>query len=92
MAVLRTVFLAFLVYVTVQAMPWSLELARTEAENYARVAAAVSGLQRAAWYAVGWIGFDAVVGWWLALRGRGRKAAAASPPAAAPPNAPPTRP
>jgi hypothetical protein len=92
LAVLRTVFLVFIVVFTARAMPWSLELAQTQAENYERIARSVSELKLAAWYAVAWIAFDTVASWALALRAR-RQAraakAAASAAAAAPPTAAP---
>lgn len=89
LAVLRTLFLIFIIAFTVRAMPWAIDVSRTFDEQYARYAAAVSQLQRAAWYAVGWIAFETLVGWWLALRARPRPAAAApSVPPAAPPASP----
>lgn len=85
LAVLRTFFLVFIVAFTVRAMPWNLEVARTFDEQYARYAAAVSSLQHAAWYAIGWIGFDTLVSWAIALRARRRAAPAPVTPRAAPP-------
>jgi hypothetical protein len=83
MAVLRTLFLVFIVAFTVRAMPWEIQVSRTFDEQYARYAAAVSSLSRAAWYAVAWIALETAVGWWMATRRR------AAPPAPAPEPAPP---
>jgi hypothetical protein len=73
MAVLRTVFLVFIVVLTFRAMPWFLEMARTHDESYARCTASVGLLSRAAWISVAWIAFETAVGWWMATR-NGRKA------------------
>jgi len=68
MALLRTVFLVFIVVFTVRSMPFNIEVPQTHDEQYARVATATTQLQRACWYAIGWIAFDTAVGWWLATR------------------------
>jgi hypothetical protein len=88
LAVLRTFFLVFITAFTVRAMPWNLEVARTFDEQYARYAAAVSSLQHSSWYAVGWIAFDTLASWAIALRSR-RRPAPAPAPAPTPPAAPP---
>jgi hypothetical protein len=79
MALLRTVFLVFIVAFTVRSLPYTVDVARTFDEQYARYAMAVAQLQRACWYAIGWITFETAVGWWMATR---RKPAAATPAAA----------
>jgi hypothetical protein len=85
MAVVRTLFLVFIVAFTVRSMPWAIEVPKTHDEQYARVAASASALSRAAWYAVGWIGFETIVGWWLATRrARPAQPAAGARDAAAP--------
>jgi H+/Cl- antiporter ClcA len=86
LAVLRTLFLVFILGFTVRSMPWSLDVAQTFDEQYNRYATAVSALQRACWYAIAWIALETVLGWWLALRKR--------PPshAPAPPGAPARQP
>jgi hypothetical protein len=83
LAVARTLFLVFIVAFTIRSMPWAMEVPRTHDEQYARVAASASALSRAAWYAVGWIAFETVAGWWLATRRprAGDAAAAGEPPA-----------
>jgi hypothetical protein len=91
LAVLRTLFLVFIVAFTVRAMPWDLQITRTFDEQYARYASAVSSLQHAAWYAIVWIAFDTVASWFLVNRAR-RHARAAPPAAAPPPAAPPPTP
>lgn len=74
LAVLRTLFLAFIVYLTFRAMPWYLDMAQTHDESYARCTASLAAVGRAAWIAVGWIAFETVVGWLMAVRGgRGPK-------------------
>jgi heme A synthase len=82
LAVLRTLFLVFLVGYTVRAMPfWS--VSQTFDEQYARCAENLAMASRAAWLAIGWISFEAAVGWWLATRD-GRKKALAGPGAPRP--------
>jgi hypothetical protein len=68
MAVLRTIFLIFIVGFTFRAMPFFMSVSRTFDEQYARCSNAVSLLMRAAWFAVGWIAIETLVGWWLASR------------------------
>jgi len=68
LAVLRTIFLVFIVGFTVRAMPWWTNVARTFDEQYARCSDALSLLIRAAWFAIGWIAFETVIGWWMATR------------------------
>ncbi len=68
MAVLRTLFLVFIVGTTVRAMPWFSSVPRTFDEQYSRCSSAVSLLSRAAWLAVAWIALETIVGWWLATR------------------------
>lgn len=68
LAILRTVFLLFIIGYTVRAMPWVTNVARTFDEQYARCSDALSLTIRAAWLAIGWIAFETAVGWWLATR------------------------
>jgi hypothetical protein len=68
LAVLRTIFLVFIVGFTVRAMPFWQSVSRTFDEQYARCADAVSLLIRAAWLAIAWIALETIVGWWLASR------------------------
>lgn len=82
MALLRTVFLVFIVAFTVRSMPFTVDVARTFDEQYARYAMAVAQLQRACWYAIGWIAFETALGWWLATRKAKANAAPAAPGAA----------
>jgi heme A synthase len=84
MAVLRTLFLVFIVAFTVRSMPWEVQVSRTFDEQYARYAAAVSSLSRAAWYAVAWIALETALGWWMATRRRPAPPAPAEPSAAPP--------
>jgi hypothetical protein len=68
MAVLRTIYLIFIIGFTARAMPFFASVSRTFDEQYARCSSAVSLLVRAAWFAVGWIAFETAVGWWMATR------------------------
>lgn len=78
LAVLRSLFLVFIVAYTVRAMPLFTSVSRTFDEQYARCSAGLDLLMRAAWFAVGWIAFETAVGWWMAIRSS-RKAAASAP-------------
>jgi hypothetical protein len=90
LAVLRTVFLIFIVGYTARAMPWWSNVARTFDEQYARCSDALSLVIRAAWLAIGWIVFETAVGWWLATRARS-KLHRELPKGGEPPFAPPPR-
>jgi hypothetical protein len=68
MAVLRTVYLLFIVGYTVRVMPVFTSVSTTFDEQYARCASSLNMVVRAAWLAVGWIGLETVVGWFLARR------------------------
>jgi hypothetical protein len=91
LAVVRTLFLVFVVGYTVRAMPWWTSVAHTFDEQYARCSETVGLLMRAAWIAVAWIALETLVGWWLAARDRRRTALPAAPPpgSSEPPFAPP---
>ncbi|HEX8909683.1 MAG TPA: hypothetical protein VF805_10800 [Anaeromyxobacteraceae bacterium] len=86
LAVLRTVFLIFIVGYTIRAMPVFTSVANTFDEQYARCSASLNLVVRAAWIAVAWIAFETVVGWVLARRRAPPKAPAGSP--SAPPQPP----
>ena len=86
MALLRTVFLVFIVAFTVRSMPFTVDVARTFDEQYARYAMAVAQLQRACWYAIGWIAFETAVGWWMATRRAKSLSPASASSAASPTN------
>jgi hypothetical protein len=69
MAVLRTLYLLFIVgFTSFYAMPWFTTVPRTFDEQYSRCSASVSLLIRSAWFAIAWIAFETVVGWWMATR------------------------
>ncbi len=91
LAVVRTVFLVFVVGFTVRAMPFWADVARTFDEQYARCAQAMSLLLRAAWIAIAWIAFETVVGWWMATRRPRAAPAIDAPKGGEPPFAPPGR-
>ncbi len=81
LAVLRTLFLVFIVVFTLRGMPiWG--LTRTFDEQYARCSSSLGSLTVAAWLAIAWIALETAVGWWLATRNRGR--AGPAPSSAAP--------
>jgi hypothetical protein len=88
LAVLRTLFLVFIVGYTVRAMPMFLDVARTFDEQYARCSAAVGLLARAAWIAIGWIALETAIGWWVASR-RGKGPPAPTVPTTEAPSGPP---
>ena len=71
LAVLRTVFLIFIVGYTVRAMPLFTSVATTFDEQYARCSGALARLMYAAWFAVAWIAFETLVGW-MVVRSRSR--------------------
>ncbi|SRR6266581_3038394 len=71
LAVLRTIFLIFIVGYTIRATPLFTNVATTFDEQYARCTGALNLLIRAAWFAVAWIAFETLVGWVL-VRSRSR--------------------
>lgn len=88
MALLRTVFLVFIVVVTIQALTFTIEGQQTF-EQQCRVS--VVKLRNVAWYAIGWIAFEVAIGWWLATRTPRSKAVGPAAPAAPPPKPDVTR-
>jgi hypothetical protein len=93
LAVVRTLFLVFLIGYTVRAMPLWREVAKTFDEQYARCAENLSFSSRAAWIGIAWIAFETAIGWWQASRNGSKKALAAAgaprPGSSEPPFAPP---
>ncbi len=81
-AVVRTLFLIFIVGFTVRALPFFWSVPRTLDEQYSRCAGNLEIVQRAAWLAVAWIALETAVGWWRALRSAPRPPAEPKPPAA----------
>jgi len=78
LAVLRTVFLVFIVGYTV----WTTTLAFGGTDIVAVAPHALHAANRATWLAIGWIAFETLVGWLLARRTPRRPATArAAPPA-----------
>jgi hypothetical protein len=90
LAVVRTLFLVFIVGFTVRAMPWWTQVARTFDEQYARCSDALSLLIRASWIAIAWIAFETALGWWMATR-RPKLPSPVPKGAGEPPFAPPPR-
>jgi hypothetical protein len=81
LALIRTVFLVFIVGYTFRAMPIFTTVSATFDEQYARCSNALNLVVRAAWIAVGWIALETIVGWAMAVGGRKKKAAAGQPAA-----------
>jgi hypothetical protein len=67
LAVVRTIFLVFIVGFTVRGLPL-FSAPRTFDEQYALCAQTRDILLRASWFAIGWIFLETVIGWWLATR------------------------
>lgn len=89
LAVLRTLFLVFIIGYTARAMPWTANVARTFDEQYARCSDGLSLLIRAAWLAIAWIALETAIGWWMATRPS--KVRRELPKDGEPPFAPPPR-
>jgi hypothetical protein len=89
LAVIRTLFLVFVIGFTVRAMPFWSNVAKTFDEQYARCAEGFGLVIRAVWIAIGWIAFETALGWWMATRAP--KLPVNAPPPGAPPFAPPPR-
>ena len=89
LAVLRTVYLLFIIGYTVRAMPIFTSVSNTFDEQYARCSTSLNLAVRAAWLAIAWIAFETVVGWMLASRAR-RAGADRIPPARQEPPAAPS--
>lgn len=81
MAILRSLFLVFIVAYAIRGLPVFTQLARTFDEQYARCRETVSILQSAVWYAIGWIALEAAVGWFLVTRKARQSKTDALPPA-----------
>jgi hypothetical protein len=87
LALLRTLFLVFIVGYTVRAMPWWTNVARTFDEQYARCSDALALMIRAGWLAIAWIALETLVGWWIATRTP--RSGVPAPKTGQPPLAPP---
>ncbi len=88
LAVLRTVYLLFIVGYTIRAMPIFTSVSNTFDEQYARCSASLNLVVRAAWLAIAWIAFETVVGWMLAARVRRAGAVPVTPARQQPPATP----
>jgi hypothetical protein len=80
MAVIRTLFLIFIIGYTVRATPLTTAFSRTFDEQYARCSTSLGLLVKAAWLAVAWITLETIVGWIMAVRKPGKTAVAVSHP------------
>lgn len=89
LAVVRSIFLVFIVGYTVRAMPWWTNVAKTFDEQYARCSDALSLVLRAVWLAIAWIALETAIGWIVATRRP--KVRAELPTPGEPPFAPPPR-
>jgi hypothetical protein len=89
LAVLRTVFLLFILGYTLRTLPWG--WTRTFDEEFARCTATRALAIQAVWIAIAWITFETVVGWWLVRRSARKALEAGSPKpgTSEPPFAPP---
>jgi H+/Cl- antiporter ClcA len=88
LAVVRTIFLIFIIGYTVRAMPFYLTtVSRTFDEQYSRCANSLSLVSRAAWIAIAWIALETALGWLMARRRPAMKdlATPGEPPFAPPP-------
>jgi hypothetical protein len=90
LAVVRTLFLVFILGYTVRAMPWWTSVAHTFDEQYARCSETVGLLMRAAWIAIAWIALETIVGWLLASRRKPLEPDLPKPGSSEPPFAPPS--
>lgn len=88
LAVLRTIFLAFIVIYTLRAMQFWADFPRTLDEQYTLCAQTRSLLIRSVWIAIAWIALETVVGWLMATR-RPKSAPAVPTSSGEPPLAPP---
>ena len=79
LAVLRTLYLVFIVGYTIRAMPIFTSVSNTFDEQYARCSSSLNLVVRAAWLAIAWIAFETIVGWLLASRSRPASRAAVPP-------------
>lgn len=73
LAVVRVVFLVFIVGFTALAMPWQLGLPANSTQGYDICRESLTRVSRAAWIAIAWIALDAVLSWWLAARASRRR-------------------
>jgi hypothetical protein len=89
LAVLRTLFLVFIVGYSVRAMPWWASVPRTLDEQYSRCAESLSLTMRASWLAIAWIALETAIGLWMATRAP--KLGVPVPKGGEPPFAPPPR-
>ncbi len=89
LAVLRTIFLVFIIGFTIRAMPLFVAPARTFDESYARCADSLGQVIRAAWVAIAWIAVETLLGWWIATRPPRLRGEEDMPKPGEPPFAPP---
>ncbi|HUK65212.1 MAG TPA: hypothetical protein VLV17_00185 [Anaeromyxobacteraceae bacterium] len=90
LAVLRTVFLVFIIGYTFWAMPVFMKMPNTFDELYSRCSVSTSRIEGAAWIAVAWIAFETLVGWLLVRGKRTRPTGEPSPADPAQKVAPPS--
>jgi hypothetical protein len=89
LAVVRTIFLVFIVGYTIRAMPFLFTgVPRTLDEQYSRCASGLDSVQRAAWIAIAWVALETAIGWLMATR-RPRPPKERPLPAGTPPFVPP---
>jgi hypothetical protein len=82
LAILRTVYLVFIVGYTLRALPLALMWSGEGRRGVVTVGLeAVENVARAAWLAIAWIALEAALGWARVWLDRRRSRAAAPPPA-----------
>ena len=70
LTILRTAFLAFLVFYAFRATPLIMGLPQKVTDPYDICKASNDSLQKALWMSIAWITFETVVGWWHWMRAR----------------------
>jgi hypothetical protein len=70
MAVVRSLYLIFIVGFAARGLPLFWSVTRTFDEQYARCSNALKIVQNAAWLSIAWIALETAVGWWMVARGR----------------------
>jgi hypothetical protein len=90
LAVLRLIFLIFILAFTLWAMPMQFGLPRDQTVAYNTCALHLVRMQWAAWLALGWIALDTALSWFLAMRAPKLHEKDLPRPGGEPPFAPPS--
>ncbi len=90
MAVLRTLYLIFILgYTVLFATPFQFGLPTGSAAAYDTCRVHLGAMTKACWLAIAWIGFETLVGWWMATRAPKLHEKDLPKPGGEPPFAPP---